>query len=358
MHRRYLMTSSACIHFCIASFTSAQEASSPLITVEQYIRLLEEQRASIRSLLVSYETSAEYDPRIEQNGRLAGLMLSQSDTLAFSEEKRFAKTVSSGLDVANVRIATDRTTVFTGSECRRRENKTFVIQAAKSGYSEINLYTNVLLWPTSEAELASCSGDPAKVHFLPFFLKGGSWIVSSAENSTGAASVRLTNDDDSRSLWLDPARNYAILRYVHKNPIPGESQWECIYSKHAEVIPGAHLPYEIEIRRHVTDLKTDASLGMISSRMKVTSLAANNVPDSLFVLEPQPGETVVDRIHRTIYKHNLQDSKTLERASEEALAYTQRQPATNWLLRYLIPFNVALAIILVGVFWIRARSRQ
>lgn len=347
-----------CLFWFIGRASEAQEQvfSSSLITVDQYIQLLQEQRDAVRSLLVSYDTSAEYDPRVEQSGRLSGLMLTQSDILAFSGEKRFAKVVSKGRDSNNLAIVAERTTVFTGIECRRREHKTFVIQSDKSAYSEINLYTNSLLWPISDMERESCSGDPATVHFLPYFLMGGGWIVSRDSNATTSdQTVRLENADASRSLWLDPNLGYALVRYIHKNPIPGESQWEFIYSQHKEVLQGVYLPYEILIRHDITDLKSKALLGSITSLLKVTQLTVNNVPDSMFVLEPQPGETVVDRINRTIYKYNPPGANTLDRATEEASAFVERQPKTNRLLRYLIPVNVAAAIIAVGVWWIRRR---
>lgn len=342
---------------CAMLGNEAGAQNTATITVDEYKEFILQQRAKIESMSVSYELEITSDPQVETRGRLAGLTLKQKDTVAFLGDKRFRSTISTGFGSGKTPVATERTAVFDGEDCRLREAKTFKIQKEKSGYTELNLYANGLLWPSTDAEIESCRQNPSDSLFLPYFLDKDSWSVSpTLEEVGGVLCTVIGKNDSSRTLWLDREKGYALVRYEQLNPVPGESKWTFVYSAWEEDVPGIFFPRHIVGTHVIVEDRTSERIGELTSTLTVSALQANDVSESLFTMDPQPGELVIDSVNRTITHFNPHDDDTLERSI--ATASGQMLQNDRGAGRFALVFGVCLVPILVAVWLGRRYARK
>ena len=315
------------------------------------------QRQRVQSMIVTYRAQLTCDASVKESGRLAGRAVEQTETVAFKGRKRYARSEASALDDSSRPYKSERVSVYTGVDQRRRESKALQIQRDKSAYSELNLYANALLWPTTDAELQSCTVNPASAHFLPHFLDDPSWHTVPGRHVIGSTEcIKLSTGSASRQLWLDPERGFAIIRYQHDRPVEGEHRWLFDYEDFTRIDDSLFLPRRIVSRHDMADLKTDEPVGTMTNTIQVTDLKVNDVPESLFVLNPLPGELVIDNTRRTIYRFHPVTDTTLDQSIEQATGATLRTPNTSLYWRLFVVINICVAVT-IGAFWLARRLR-
>jgi hypothetical protein len=320
-----------------------------------------QQREAIKSLKVSYTIVITHDPGVEAAGRLAGVMVHQDTVFAFSGIKRYCETKGRGFDTNRHPIVVERTAVYDGTDSRRRESKLLNIQKPKSAYTDLNSFTNALLWPITDAERQSCTTDPSQAHFLPYFLDDSTWTVEpDRQNMSGASCVVLTKKDGSRLLWVDPKRNWAVIRYEHASPSAGVKRWIYEYFDFEEMPRGYFLPRHLQVTHELLDFSSGKEIGNLIADLSVHELQINNVPDEQFVLEPVPGELVVNDTNRSMYRFNPTDDQTLDRSVQQSRSAIATGASYSRLARTMVIANVAMLTVFIiwrGAKWYRNRRR-
>lgn len=314
---------------------------------EDVIRLIENQRSRIHSLLVSYETHMEIDPQLLKEGRLGGVMTDTKATFAFAGDKRHVTSEGVGImDNGKPNSQTVATTVFDGTECRYRQSKSLTLQRERSAYCEMNAYTNALMWPMTEAERKQNEGDPATVHFLPRMLEAPGWVVGSDhELHSGRACVVARNPSLGRELWLGRDVGYSMVRMVYLNPFPDTASWVEECSEFVDVGGETWLPKRIE--SIATWKATDRfSAGASKNTITVNAVSVNDVPDDLFHLDPRPGELVKDERHDTIYRFVPPSDTTLD----DTVAEVRRRHEDSSAHSLVLWLNLGLIIGAFGVW--------
>jgi len=320
--------------------------------------LVQSQRAAIKSLLVSYRVDVSWDKQVEQAGRLANTSIGCVCTFAFCGEKRYVRLRETVLDGQGVKQTRAYLVVYNGVDCRKREERTLVIQEAKSAYAELNHYTNALLWPMTEAELEDCRAKPGKVHFLPYFLEASHWrVLPKTEVVRGVDCLVLEEAHGLRRLWLDRNHAYALLRYECENPFQGVAKLTSDYHDLVEVLPDLYLPKRIETVQHLVDFDTGRPIGIWKSLLTVSELRVNDVPESLFSVEPEPGELVIDNIKGLVYRNAPITGSTLNESIERARLEVARVQAARRFRVFLVViacFTIAGAL---GAVLARRRAK-
>jgi len=294
----------------------------PSFDAASYYRLIVEQRGKIKSMQGTFETETRPDALAEQSGAMRGQMKRTKISFAWAGEKRL-RTEDFDWVGENSRVNKDKSeNLYDGKQFRRRENQSFQIQNEKSAYSELNAYLSGLKWPITAGELAEVREKGADSHFLPHFLRATNWSVRpTAEAIDGTSCVVLEQAEKGRRLWLDPARGYCMLRLEYERPTAGHTIWVNQYRNFKEVVPGFFLPMEIT-GTNVYAPGTKGPQGTLTTTLKVLDLQVNQVPDSIFVLEPKIGDYITDLTTNQIYKYAPPDDRTLEASAEQALLNT------------------------------------
>jgi hypothetical protein len=345
----------------LAVTLSLGAASDPRpFDAQEYHRLIVEQRGKITSMQGTYEAQTRPDELAEQSGAMKGQTKFTRISFAWAGDKRMRKELSEWVG-RNERTNKDQSVnVFDGKEFRRREDQMLQIQAPKSAYSELNAYLSGLKWPITEGELARAKHKPAESQYLPYFLEAPNWRVRpKTESVDGTECVVLEQGGGGRRLWLDPKRGYCMLRLEHDKPANGYAQWVNQYRDFREVLPGVFLPTEI-VGANIFSSSSKGSKGTLTTTLKVTDLQVNNVPDSVFVLEPSVGDFVVDKTTNQMYRYAPTDDRTLEVSVDQALSnagYGERR-AIWWSLLYLACAVVGGVCLARGYVWLTSRSRK
>lgn len=325
-------------------------ADTQRITPAEYKSHIERQRQSVESMLVSFESHLEFDEETLAAGRLAGRTHDMKVTVAFARGKGYAQRQWTGYFSDNQRYEDEMVSVFTGTDNRIRTGKKLQVQADKSAYSELNTYLSGLLWPRTEAELEECRANPGESHYLPYFLEAPGWEVQEREETIrGVSCVVLARADGRQTLWLDPRRGYAMIRYEHLNPFENTVKWTVDYDDFREVLPDFFLPWSNVGTHDMIDAKTKEPY-TLRAVLTVSQLQVNDVPESLFTLEPQEGEFVIDRVQRTSYRHRSPGDGTLLDGVEEArMEMSRSNPTANASGRFFFTIMaVAFAVFTSG----------
>lgn len=337
---------------------ASRGAEDAPLTIASYKRFIVEQRARLSELLVEYSSETTCDEASRKRGLLRGVTAEVHVTIARSGARRHSTSWQRGTLTDGSESRDELVSVYTGAENRERGSGALRIQIPKSAYSEMSTYLNSLLWPSSESELNECRERPLETHHLPYFLDEMDYRVESArETVKGVECVVIRKLDGGRTLWLDPARGHAILRFEFHRPWRGERRWQCDHDDLREVAPGIFLPLRIEETSEYDEPDTGAAIGSTSTMIQVQRISLGPLEESLFVLEPRAGESVFDSRNRAIYEHHPVDDNALERvlaAAEldgEAIVVEETK---SWLL--LVTVGGLIVAPLLFVIVRRARA--
>lgn len=343
---------------CAESAGNGGTSSDQPQTVEDVVNLIEGQRARIHSLKVSYHSDLDLDPQLRKEGRLGGVRTHTEVTFAFSGDKRHVTSKSEGiLDNGRTSKSPIGTTVFDGRECRSRfpSSKKFTIHRARSAYCEMNAYTSGLKWPITEAEREHAEGDPEHVHFLPQMLRAAGWTVgTNHEPQLGFSCICLRNPSLGRELWLGREVGYNPVKLVHQNPVEGVESWTTTYSEFQRYENNIWLPRRIRAT-DVWQATSRFSAGSHRNDVVVDSLEVNNVNGDLFILQPQPGELVINELTGEMHRFIPESDTTLE----DTIATTVVTQPESRLRSVLLASNIGIVLGAVATWLVWTyRKRQ
>jgi hypothetical protein len=291
----------------------------PSITAAQYKNLIIAQRGRVKALRGTYVSETKADTAAEKAGLMRGQSSRSTVHFAWLGNKRYRAETSNWISQGLRPFSTESTNVYTGSEFRSRQNKSFRIQAGKSAYSELNAWLSGLKWPLTTAEMEQATSNPTDSLFLPYFLDAADWRTrAQLESTNGVSCVVLEQASGSRRLWLDPQRGYCLVHFEQQHPAPGFKEWINDYTDFQEIGPGFFLPCKA-IGRNIYEDASGNVTGVLTTTIAVSNLTANDVPESLFVLEPQTDDSVVDSIHKVLYTYAPRDETTLDVTSDRAI---------------------------------------
>lgn len=320
-------------------------------TVEQVRQAIADQRDRVRSMQGVFTTATSPDAQASESSQMRGVSQKIRIKFAWSGAKRLIVEEGDWItsDMSKAQVAS--TNVFDGKEFRRRTGKDFLIQGTNSAFSEINVYLYDLRWPTSEADLAEVRSDASNTKFLPHCLDSKDWTIRPGEEPVDAVNcVVAERKSKGWRLYLDPKRQFALVRAEYDRPAKGFIRSVYSYGKYREVAPGFHFPMEIASEVATEDGGKPA--GTLTTLVSVEELRVNDVPDSAFVLEPSPGDYVIDRVRNQIYNYTVEDNNTLDVVSEKAsldLQQTNRSRIRGIFAFGLSGFAAGLLLILLFI---------
>lgn len=327
------------------------------LTIAGYKRSILDQRARLGVILYEYASETTCDEESRAHGLLHGYGVEEQATIAVSGKKRHATRASRSILEGGIESSQQLVSVFTGDENRRRESGTLFVQSAKADDSEISVYCSALLWPASDSELAICRERPMETAYLPYFLDEAAYRVEDArETVNGVECAVIRKLDGKRTLWIDPARGYALIRYEQLQPYPGTPRWQFDYHDLREVAPGLFLPWRIVGVTERADPKTGNPLGATSTSIVIKRMSLEPIPDSMFELEPRPGESIVDRSRGTTTEHNPPDADALDRAIAKAEREEEAMAVQNLATTYL-PVAIGAVLLAIVLFLVVRRVR-
>lgn len=310
-----------CAAAALVVLASHVATAAPPITVQGWTDKLRGQRARIHSLSVEFETKWDFSPALIESRIVSGgdPEVRQKASFAFSGQKQFCELESERYRSRGGRRTNYRTTIYDGRESRKRENKTLTIQTPKSAYASLNAYTSLLKWPITDNEILEShelkEGNP----FLPGLLEHGQWVVLPGTERVGAADCAIIADRAGiYKIWVDPRLDYAMVRFLQRNPEPNCASWENTYSDFVKLPGPVYLPQTIDIVETFLDTKSRQPAGTAKGHLTAKQIHINDVPDSLFKLEPLPGETVADMINGRVYTYTVGTDQTLDENIERA----------------------------------------
>jgi hypothetical protein len=168
----------------------------------------------------------------------------------------------------------------------------------KSSSIDQCVFLNLLLWPLSEIEIESGNRSPHISPFLPGMFRSGNWAIEKSETTVnGCSCIKLFEPENRRVLYVDPSKNYSVVRYEFASTSTGSGIGKVVcncfdfqFSKE-----GGFFPHKLVCSSEFLDARTDEVVGTLVNTTKVESLLFNDeVSPDRFVFEPSIGEIVVD----------------------------------------------------------------
>lgn len=328
-------------------------------TIAGYRQLIDAQRAQIKSMSGTYEVEAVPDAGAEKAGLMRGVGTTSRDTFYWSGNKRRRDETSEWVGPDLKKRATETANVYNGSDFRRRESKVLLLQKEKSAYSEMNAYLSTIKWPISTQDANEAAANPDTSLFLPHCLASAGWqILPTPEKVNGISCVVLDDAANRRRMWVDPRRAYCLVRYAHDKPIPGHARWDHTLSEFREVVPGFFLPMTA-VCTVALEADPKGNKGTITTKLTVTDLQVNNVPDSVFALEPKPGDKVIDNINGTVYTFTPASDRTLDESAARTAStveYGERRRTWWRVLVFVVATGLAVGASFLSVRMLMTRN--
>lgn len=271
----------------------------------EIIQAITERRASLERVLIDYSTSLQFDEAAHKNGIAYGFSLESAGTVAFDGDKRFSSIESSNV-LSNGNPSKEKSrSVFRDGESRQERSGLLYISSGKSGNTEMNAYLNSLLWPYSEAEIASTQMNGAESHFFPtFFIQYPGEVKVQAATDSDQYTHILTRSDGKRTVWVDTRHDYAIVKAEIVDPVPGEAKWSYTFSdfeSHAGLAWPKRVVVEHVYYKDVNESKE--MLGQSTLTILVKRLAFEALNGSIFTLNPLPGQTVINTSTQEVFTY-------------------------------------------------------
>ncbi len=335
----------------------ADDASSSKAVIEKIAKVFDTHRKSVRSLRVELDYDIKHDALAKENNYDRSSTIHASMTFAFKDENRYLKLKSFGLSQDGSSIQTERLAIYNSKAavCYLIEPKSAVIQKDKSSYTELNYYTPHLAWVVTGQDEEFAETSATTNGYLPNTLSNPDWRVSEEQPEIqGTRCLVLENTTISDKLFLDPKRNYAIIRRERRfdlgSPLTNIGQ----YSNFELVAPDFWLPKQLdfEVKFFSKDFKTPT--GESKSTVAVKSVTINDVNDKLFQIpDLAPGTIVADRIENITYVAD-KGGDVLENSIRNSIREVQiAKTAPRDYLLPLILLQVAVAFGIASVTLIR-----
>jgi hypothetical protein len=193
-------------------------------------------------------------------------------------------------------------------------------------------------------------------------------VQRNLEEADGSSCVVLTGP---QKVWLDPKLGFALRKRETVLIEPKVLSERTILRDFVELLPGFWLPKTIWWERCGPPQAPAQYRGkpLVRYVYSVNSLSVNDVPDSLFRLEFEPGWTVQDSTllppkdgKRQVVEYTMPaDRSQLDRTIKAALAGVKIQESPTWWRHTFLWIGIGLVVVLVGllvVFWLRKRVVQ
>jgi hypothetical protein len=330
------------------SFLLAVLFYAPMQSLTEIARVQQSGRDKLLSWEIGYDFALSVDPEVIECGAARGLIVAERAVLYYKGDKRGKKSEYTSLRGDEKPMHVKYHCVYANGETRRLNQGILMIQKDKSGFSDINLYTSLLLFPLNDAQIEIARESPCREMFLPSTLLGCPWSLSGAERVDGASCIVLTLNADGKKarLLLDPTRGYALVRADIEYG-PPRANLHARYSQFAEAAPGMYLPKEIGVQYDYYNPKTKNIVGRGRGSLRVTKMEINNVPDSVFDLQPSKGTTIGDVDKQMVYKHVEKNEQTLEASIQSAQRNVPPPWKQYWKLYLAVNLAAALAVLLI-----------
>lgn len=345
----------------LAGHTFGQDDGSAL-SVGDFKRRLVQQRADIRSMQFTVLSKLSYDQEIERAGLLRGVVLLSQVRVSWSGKKHRSERSTKSINSNGDSVSENSLSIFDGTEnvARESDSQKFIRQEELSNLSVIDDYRNAMLWPVSPSEIDWCEKNPSVTYFLPYFLVEGDWdALPKLQMRDSISCVVFRKKDGSRELWLDPARNYCLVYYRQERPTGGTLRWSNAFSKHVEFSPGIYLPTKITVTHEKADpADTSKLLGKIVNEIAVTNLSVNDVEDSVFALEPESGDWVIDNQSGRSFRYYPDGDTTLEDGVAESMQNYGKPARATSLRSIFLAINLFLLLLGLAAYFAGKRLRK
>jgi hypothetical protein len=197
-------------------------------------------------------------------------------------------------------------------------------------------------------------------------LRSGKYTVRSDEevvNGTPCLVVELPGMD---KLWLDAGRGFALVQREWNWGVGMPVMMRFNNSSFQQVVPGLWLP-KVTVRELLAAPKYAEHAGLVQVRntCTVTELRVNDVPDSVFSLEPHPDGLIIDNTKlkdpapndMLVYQAGTTPEMT-QMSLDAAVAEVAHRKHQAWYTGLIILANLALVAAIVGFFLVRWRLRK
>ncbi len=355
---RSLRTSEIGVGLCTACLIAlgGPAAAEPIATSASEVaavRLhLDVQRKKIQSLAVSYQMKVTFDASAQKAGLGRGVVIERTMAFAFKGTKRYCKTEESSWRLGGGKASVHRVSVFNGKTCFIVEPKVVTIQSEKSNYTENGDYLIALGWPISERDRLALQQGSDDHLFLPDSLTHPDWKSEKPINLAGTRCFVLNNPTLGDTLYFDASRGYALVRRERKFDVLSNT---LNFSDFVQ-LQGIWFPKVIDSTVVYNKLNNSKTKGEAKKLIKVTSIHANDVPDSLFDRPPfSPGVQVNDVRQQISYVYDEGDNTlatSVQRTND--LVHLSRQTLYR---PYLIASSVFLATVFSGLTILRLIRR-
>ncbi len=280
-----------------------------------------------------------------------GMAEKSSVDFAWSGEKRYLKSNDQLRTESGKPLQVSQINVFDGAECRRREQRSFLIQKEKRSELAADQLMSALLWPIGDDQIKHAKANPEKTKAMPYCFQTPGWEVGDLPVAIdGVPCIVVENRKGSRKYFFAPSLGYCLLRAEFDEPSARMKRFVIEYKDIKEVARGFYLPTAITILDDRCD-EQGKPTGRLTLRLVARDIQINNVPDSVFVLKPKTGDRVVDNIKGTVYTFADPEDNKLEPPASAAEA------STFW-LTFLTGITIGLATIFVLIWWLRKKPRE
>ncbi len=335
---------------------AVKDGMDDTLTPERLADIIEQQRSRADPFFVSFRMEVEDDEALLDAEKDKLRMIWTENTVAFDGPKQYCKTHRLTVR-GDARIELQRTAVYTGERSLIRVNKDLHIQAEKSAYCSLNAYTSGLLWPVTEDELRLARELGGQSAYLPEMLLGGDWVVQEETEVKGGVPCRMiATRDGNRSLWLDPKRNYALMRYQTIRPFAGYSRIDTWYTDHVRVAEGLYLPRRVESVSTRVDPQ-GRELGQRRNLLTVSEIKVGPLSEELFDLRPKVNETIIDLVKKELYTYYPSDDRALDHSIEAARRFIHLDDSRSKRSLWLAALGSAAALV-AGFGFARLLSRR
>jgi hypothetical protein len=341
------------LHLMLLNWGAMHRAAHSAQTsdLEQLIAEVDAARSIFDKFYFEYNTDVAYDSLAIENG-WANVNMHETKKIARDGEKRYLYEKLVSTPDSKIKYSTvELTAVFDGNFCHIREGKRFITQEEKSSSCEHNGVFYALGWPEGSEYRAN-----ERVYVLQVLLdRKGNWTIED-DVLNSRKCILASSTYFGMQFWFDKSSKMP-LKYIFKR-----SSF-CPFNKVVEFLDyvdlnssGVEFPSKIIVSSKLfSDNGDDHGNSIVTFDISNCSLTPS--PD-LFVLNPDPGEFLMDVEKKTAFIYHPNTEEYFQTTLNEAVAQTNPKSFANEFSLAWVGLIVSAVIVFLFLTLIqRVRTR-